>query len=95
MKPLLQKLAKKNAHWKTTLYPKQADLHWIHPNFQDGDLMMILNDPDRKIMCNRYPSIKELGDKDTFGNMMTFCSLLMPSVFDFAPPSFNLPGGER
>jgi hypothetical protein len=45
-------------------------------------------------MCNRYPSIKELGDKDIFGNMMTFCSQLMPDVFNFAPPTFNLPGHE-
>ena len=42
-------------------------------------------------MANRYPDIKVLAHKDTFGRAMKFAIDQDPEAFDFVPPTFELP----
>ena len=42
-------------------------------------------------MANRYPDIKVLAHKDTFGKAMKFAAELDPEAFKFVPPTFELP----
>jgi hypothetical protein len=42
-------------------------------------------------ITNRFPGIKVLAHKDTFGDLMELCKVLAPDHYKFVPFTFNLP----
>ena len=78
-RPLLLNIEKSNAgrslmeaiideskgKYEETAHPDNSDFKWVAPSNEDSDTYNILSKQKDRVI-NRYPSIKELGHKDTF-----------------------------
>ena len=71
-KPLIDRLISQGGQsWQHVLLPKNSTLFWAHHHTTDEDLVTFLNGGSDK-MTARYPNIRGIDYKDTFGQAMKF-----------------------
>ena len=63
------------------------------PSAENDKILDWLNSGTNKI-ANKYPNMKVITNKDTFGKAMNFAVSQDAEVFDFVPPTFELPSKE-